>query len=118
MKQALIAHNFSFPAGQVNINEKTLNVQADYKLKSLIDVKNMEMAVPGAGGVQTVKLSDVATVEYESKTETVYTRLKDTPAVLVSVKAQPGANAVEVVKQINQKLSDLQLPEGYVDKAV
>lgn len=73
----------------------------------------MEMAVPGAGGVQTVKLSDVATVEYGSKTETVYTRLKDTPAVLVSVKAQPGANAVEVVKQINQKLSDLQLPDGY-----
>ncbi|MEH7459387.1 efflux RND transporter permease subunit [Bacillus sp. JJ1127] len=113
VKQALLAHNFSFPAGQVSINEKTLNVQADYKLKSLTDVNNMKMAVPSAGGVQTVKLSDVATVEYGSKIETVYTRLKDTPAVLVSVKAQPGANAVEVVKQINQKLSDLQLPEGY-----
>lgn len=113
VKQALLAHNFSFPAGQVSINEKTLNVQADYKLKLLTDVNDMKMAVPSAGGVQTVKLSDIATVEYGSKTETVYTRLKDTPAVLVSVKAQPGANAVEVVKQINQKLSDLQLPEGY-----
>lgn len=113
VKQALLAHNFSFPAGQVSINEKTLNVQADYKLKSLTDVNNIKMAVPSAEGVQTVKLSDVATVEYGSKTETVYTRLKDTPAVLVSIKAQPGANAVEVVKQINQKLSDLQLPEGY-----
>ncbi|EPC8410317.1 MULTISPECIES: efflux RND transporter permease subunit [Bacillus cereus group] len=113
VKQALLAHNFSFPAGQVNINEKTLNVQADYKLKSLTDVKNVEMMVPGPTEVQTVKLSDVATVEFGSKTETIYTRLKDTPAVLVSVKAQPGANAVEVVKQINQKLSDLQLPDGY-----
>ncbi|MGG2017032.1 efflux RND transporter permease subunit [Bacillus sp. S10(2024)] len=113
VKQALLAHNFSFPAGQVSINEKTLNVQADYKLKSLTDVNNMKMAVPSAEGVQTVTLSDVATVEYGSKTETVYTRLKDTPAVLVSVKAQPGTNAVEVVKQINQRLSDLQLPDGY-----
>ncbi|WP_231559727.1 efflux RND transporter permease subunit [Bacillus sp. UNC322MFChir4.1] len=113
VKQALLAHNFSFPAGQVSMNEKTLNVQADYKLKSLTDVNDVKIAVPGAGGVQIVKLSDVATVEYGSKTETVYTRLKDTPAVLVSVKAQPGANAVEVVKQMNEKLSDLQLPEGY-----
>ncbi|WP_020062122.1 efflux RND transporter permease subunit [Bacillus sp. 123MFChir2] len=113
VKQALLAHNFSFPAGQVNLNEKTLNVQADFKLKSLTDVKNVEMMVPGLAEVQTVKLSDVATVEYGSKTETIYTRLKDTPAVLVSVKAQPGANAVEVVKQMNQKLSDLQLPDGY-----
>ncbi|MCM3738555.1 efflux RND transporter permease subunit [Bacillus cytotoxicus] len=113
VKQTLLAHNFSFPAGQMSINEKTLNVQADHKLKSLTDVNNMKMAVPGAGGVQTVTLSDIATVEYGSKTEVVYTRLKDTPAVLVSVKAQPGANAVEVVKQINQKLSDLQLPDGY-----
>ncbi|MEH6892204.1 efflux RND transporter permease subunit [Bacillus sp. JJ864] len=113
VKQALLAHNFSFPAGQVNLNEKTLNVQADFKLKSLIDVKNVEMMVPGPTEVRTVKLSDVANVEYGSKTETIYTRLKDTPAVLVSVKAQPGANAVEVVKQINQKLSDLQLPDGY-----
>lgn len=113
VKQALLAHNFSFPAGQVNLNEKTLNVQADFKLKSLTDVKNVEMMVPGPTEVRTVKLSDVATVEYGSKTETIYTRLKDTPAVLVSVKAQPGANAVEVVKQINQKLSDLQLPDGY-----
>lgn len=113
VKQALLAHNFSFPAGQVNLNEKTLNVQADFKLKSLTDVKNVEMMVPGPAEVRTVKLSDVANVEYGSKTETIYTRLKDTPAVLVSVKAQPGANAVEVVKQINQKLSDLQLPDGY-----
>ncbi|MGG2134368.1 efflux RND transporter permease subunit [Bacillus sp. S2(2024)] len=113
VKQALLAHNFSIPAGQVSMNEKTLNVQADYKLKSLTDVNNMKMAVPSAGGIEIVKLSDIATVGYGSKIETVYTRLKDTPAVLVSVKAQPGANAVEVVKQINQKLSDLQLPEGY-----
>ncbi|HDX9591198.1 TPA: efflux RND transporter permease subunit [Bacillus pseudomycoides] len=113
VKQALLAHNFSFPAGQVNLNEKTLNVQADFKLKSLTDVKNVEMMVPGLAEVQTVKLSDVANVEYGSKTETIYTRLKDTPAVLVSVKAKPGANAVEVVKQMNQKLSDLQLPDGY-----
>ncbi|ENQ3078210.1 efflux RND transporter permease subunit [Bacillus cereus] len=113
VKQALLAHNFSFPAGQVNLNEKTLNVQADFKLKSLTDVKNVEMMVPGLAEVQTVKLSDVANVEYGSKTETIYTRLKDTPAVLVSVKGKPGANAVEVVKQMNQKLSDLQLPDGY-----
>jgi multidrug efflux pump subunit AcrB len=113
VKQAFLSHNFSFPAGQVNLNDKTLNVQADYKLKSLSEVERIEILAPSPQGVQRVKLSDIATITYNNKKETVYTRLNETPAVLIEVKAQPGANAVEVVRQVKEKLDDLKLPNGY-----
>ncbi|MFD3448757.1 efflux RND transporter permease subunit [Microbacteriaceae bacterium 4G12] len=112
VKQALLANNFSFPAGQLNINEKALNVQADHKLKSLNEVKNIEIVIPGPAA-KRVKLSDVANIEYGTKKEEIYTRLNEKPAVLVEVKAQPGSNAVEVVSKVKEKLDDLKLPDHY-----
>ncbi len=113
VKQSLLSHNFSFPAGQVNIDNKTLNVQADYKLKSVSEAEGIEMLAQGPKGIQKVKLSEVAKVAYSNKKETVYTRLNDKSAVLIELKAQPGENAVEVVQQAKKKLDDLKLPNGY-----
>ncbi|MFD2616459.1 efflux RND transporter permease subunit [Terrilactibacillus laevilacticus] len=113
VKQTIQANNFSFPAGQVDINRKTLNVQSDYKLQSLEDVKAIELLGQGPSGVQKAKLSDIAKVMYGSKKETVYTRLNQKPAILVGLKAQTGANTVDIVSGAKKKLSDLDLPKGY-----
>ncbi|MDG4657119.1 efflux RND transporter permease subunit [Ectobacillus antri] len=113
VKQAFLSHNFSFPAGQVNVNDKTLNVQADFKLKSVRDAENIEILTQTSNGLQKVKLSEVATVTYSDKKETVYTRLNEEAAVLLELKAQAGENAVEVVRQAKEKLKDLDLPNGY-----
>ncbi|MET1249318.1 efflux RND transporter permease subunit [Sporolactobacillus sp. STCC-11] len=113
VKQAVQANNFSFPAGQVFINDQTLNVQSDATLQSLKDIRSIVLLSSGPNGVQKMKLSDLAKVSYGEKSETVYTRLNKKPAVLVELKAQSGANAVEVVKEAKQKLSDVSLPQGY-----
>ena len=113
VKQTFIAHHFSFPAGQVNVDNKTLNVQADFKLGSVQDVKDMEILAQGPTGVQNVKLSEIADVSYSNKKEQVYTRLNEKPAVLVEMKAQQGSNTVEVVGKAKEELEKLDLPEGY-----
>ncbi|MGG1677946.1 efflux RND transporter permease subunit [Neobacillus sp. NRS-1170] len=113
VKQTFLAHHFSFPAGQVNVDDKTLNVQADFKLNSVKDVEEIQILAQGPTGVQNVSLSDIATVSYSNKKETVYTRLNEKPAVLVEMKAQPGSNTVEVVNQVKEKLDELDLPAGY-----
>ncbi|WP_251548777.1 efflux RND transporter permease subunit [Neobacillus muris] len=112
-KQALSANHFSFPAGQVNVEDKTLNVQADFKLDSIDDVKNVQILSQGPTGIEKVKLADIADVTYTNKEETVYTRLNEKPAVLVEMKAQAGSNAVQVVSDAKEKLDELDLPEGY-----
>ena len=114
VKQTFIAHHFSFPAGQVNVDDKTLNVQADFKLGSVQDVEDMEILAQGPTGVVNVKLSEIADVSYSNKKEQVYTRLNEKPAVLVEMKAQPGSNTVEVVGKAKEELEKLDLPEGYI----
>ncbi|WHY77228.1 efflux RND transporter permease subunit [Neobacillus sp. WH10] len=113
VKQTLLAHNFSFPAGQVNVEDKTFNVQADFKLDSVEDVKKIQILAQGPAGMQQVSLSEIADVSYSNKKEMVYTRLNEKPAVLVEMKAQPGSNTVEVVGQAKEKLDALELPSGY-----
>lgn len=113
VKQAIQANNFSFPAGQVSIDQKTLNVQTDASLHSVKDIRSIILLSAGPQGVHKVKLADIAKVNNGEKEETVYTRLNQKPAVLVELKAQAGANAVEVVREAKQKLSDLSLPDGY-----
>ncbi|ETI68401.1 efflux RND transporter permease subunit [Neobacillus vireti] len=113
VKQTLLAHNFSFPAGQVNVEDKTFNVQADFKLNSVEDVKKVQILAQGPAGMKKLSLSDVATVNYSNKKETVYTRLNEKPAVLVEMLAIPGSNTVEVVEQAKEKLDALDLPAGY-----
>jgi len=113
VKQAITSHHFSFPAGQVDLNGKTLNVQADNKISSIQDLKEIPLAVPGQTGIQTYKLSDVASVDFSTKKETVYTRINETQGMLVDITAQPGSNAVEVVEQIKEKLDSISLPADY-----
>ncbi|MEH7110180.1 efflux RND transporter permease subunit [Bacillus sp. JJ1764] len=113
VKQTFLAHHFAFPAGQVNVEDKTLNVQAEFKLHSVKEVENIQILSQGPTGIQHVKLSDIASVSYHNKKETVYTRLNQEPAVLVEMKAQPGSNAVKVVSEAKKKLDDLELPTGY-----
>lgn len=113
VKQTLLAHHFSFPAGQINVDNKTLNVQADFKLDSVEDVKAIPILTPSPAGVQNVSISEIADISYRNKKETVYTHLNQKPAVLVEMKAQPGSNTVEVVNKAKEKLDDLVLPDGY-----
>jgi multidrug efflux pump subunit AcrB len=113
VKQTFVAHHFSFPAGQINLDEKTLNVQADSKLESIQDVKNIKILSQGPQGIVNVSLSEIADISYSNKKEQVYTRLNEKPAVLVEMKAQPGSNTVEVVGKAKEELDKLDLPEGY-----
>ena len=119
VKQTFIAHHFSFPAGQVNVEDKTLNVQADFKLGSVQDVKDIQILAQGPAGVINVKLSEIADVSYSNKKEQVYTRLNEKPAVLVEMKAQPGSNTVEVVEQGKGRAGKIRSSSGlYINQII
>ena len=76
-------------------------------------------AKPSADGgkvslnISSLKLSDVADVKYEADSAGSYTRLNGKPAVVAGVYPAIGANTVEAVKGVQQKLDELKLPDGY-----
>jgi len=63
--------------------------------------------------IRTIPLSDIAEVTYAPEKDLVVTRLNGKPAVITDIKNQPGTNAVEVVKQVQEKLKGVVLPSGY-----
>lgn len=66
-----------------------------------------------AGGAQ-VHLSDVADVVFGSQSYTSQSLFDSSPAALVVVYQQPGSNAVEVGRQVRERVSALEsrLPDG------
>lgn len=63
--------------------------------------------------IKTLTIGSIADVRYETERETSITRLNGKPAVITGIKSQPGTNTVEIIEQINEKLDQVNLPEGY-----
>jgi len=63
--------------------------------------------------IRTIPLSDIAEVTYAPEKNLVVTRLNGKPAVVTDIINQPGTNAVEIVKQVEEKLKGVVLPSGY-----
>ncbi|WP_109691269.1 efflux RND transporter permease subunit [Tumebacillus permanentifrigoris] len=63
--------------------------------------------------LKTLKLSEIADVTYEVGEVGAYTRLNGKPAVVVGVYPSIGANTVDVVKGVQDKLTSIKMPEGY-----
>ncbi|HUX47201.1 MAG TPA: efflux RND transporter permease subunit, partial [Desulfosporosinus sp.] len=63
--------------------------------------------------IRTIPLSDIAEVTYAPEKNLVMTRLNGKPAVVTDIINQPGTNAVEIVKQVEEKLKGVVLPSGY-----
>ncbi|MDQ0200653.1 efflux RND transporter permease subunit [Neobacillus ginsengisoli] len=63
--------------------------------------------------INTVKLSDIATVTYEAGEQANITRLNGKPATVVAIQPNLGSNTVEIVKNVKAKLKEVSLPKGY-----
>lgn len=63
--------------------------------------------------INTVKLSDIATVTYEAGEQANITRLNGKPATVVAIQPNLGSNTVEIVKNVREKLKEVTLPKGY-----
>ncbi|KEO81450.1 efflux RND transporter permease subunit [Tumebacillus flagellatus] len=63
--------------------------------------------------LSSLKLSDIADVTYGVGDQGSYTRLNGKPAVVVGIDPSIGANTVDVVKGVQDKLHSITLPDGY-----
>jgi multidrug efflux pump subunit AcrB len=63
--------------------------------------------------ISAVKLGDIADVQYESGSAGSYSRLNGKPAVTVGIIPNVGANTVDVVKTVKEKLDSISRPQGY-----
>ena len=107
---AIKAQNVQAPAGQIGMppappgQEFQLTVQVKGRLA---DPEEFENVIVRTGkGAEIVRVRDVGRVELGSQSYNAFTRLNGKPTCTIQIFQLPGANALEVVRQIRAVMAE------------
>ncbi|MBR2429805.1 MAG: efflux RND transporter permease subunit [Alistipes sp.] len=100
----IAAENANVPAGKLDIGTQTFNLKSDFQFDDSRDLENI--VVSNIGG-RKVMLKDVATIEDTLEEMTMDERINGRNGVRILVQKQTGANTVEIVEQVQEKLTEI-----------
>ena len=111
LRTALTAASVNAAKGNFDGNAQDYQIDANDQLVTSADYRNVVVAYRNGAPVM---LTDVAHVVDGVENESQAAWMNETPAVIVNVQRQPGANTISVVKSIKNLLPQLQanLPTG------
>ncbi|GMV50562.1 MAG: Multidrug resistance protein MdtC [Nitrospirae bacterium] len=105
VRQALAATNVNRPKGQLTRDDRTWEIRTNDQLHKVEDYLPLIVAYRDGRAVQ---LSDVATVEHSVEDLRTMGVANGTPAVLVIIYRQAGANIIETVDRLRARLPQLE----------
>ncbi|MFA8299662.1 MAG: efflux RND transporter permease subunit [Hyphomicrobiales bacterium] len=103
--QAIKKANQDMPAGKIKSEEGQKLIRVSGQLKSINQLKDIVIAIKDNS---TIRLHNVADVNDASEDEDVLVRTNRSNAIGLNVLKQSDANAVEVSRQVKEKLSKLE----------
>ncbi|MGV1871428.1 efflux RND transporter permease subunit [Agrobacterium rosae] len=105
LSSTLAASNDQSPIGTLQNSSQALTLDASTQRVDAASFRTLIIANPNG---RVVRLQDVATVKDSVEVVNQGSWLDGTPAIVLSVQRQPGANTVAVVDAIKAKLPELQ----------
>jgi multidrug efflux pump len=96
--------NVNTPKGNFDGPSRSYSINANDQLQSAEDYANLVIAYKNGAPVH---LSDVADVVASAENTKLASWMDDTPAILLNVRRQPGANVIAVVDAIKAILPDI-----------
>ncbi len=114
ISQALKNENIVLPGGSIDTGMQEVEVVPRADLRSVEDVENVAIEIPGSG--QVLRMRDIATVHrgYVDPPQTPF-YYNGVQAVLIGVSMADGENVLDVGPRVAQLLEDLELllPIGF-----
>ena len=116
IRSAISAANVNLPKGSFDGPTRAVMLDANDQMRSIEEYRDLVLAYRDGA---MLRLRDVATVEEGPENRFLAAWSGDTPAVLVNIQRQPGANVIEVVDAVRELLPRLTatMPRG-VDVAI
>ncbi len=116
IREAIGAANVNLPKGSFDGPTRAIMLDANDQMRSVEEYRALILAYRDGA---PLRLGDVARIEDGAENRQLAAWSGRTPAVLVNIQRQPGANVIAVVDQVRTLLPQLQasLPKG-VDVAV
>jgi multidrug efflux pump len=96
--------NSNAPKGSFDGTARSYSIDANDQISSADQYKDIIVAYRNNN---PVRLSDVATVTQSAENNKLSSWMNSTPAILLNVQRQPGANVIAVVNQIRRILPDI-----------
>ncbi|WP_422510027.1 MdtB/MuxB family multidrug efflux RND transporter permease subunit [Stenotrophomonas sp. GZD-301] len=111
IRQAIGAANVNLPKGSFDGPTRAIMLDANDQMRSVAEYRALILAYKDGA---PLRLGDVATIEDGAENRQLAAWSGTTPAVLVNIQRQPGANVIAVVDQVRTLLPQLQasLPKG------
>ncbi|GGL99798.1 resistance-nodulation-cell division (RND) efflux transporter [Pseudomonas asuensis] len=111
LRTAIANNNQNGPKGSFDGPTRSSTLDANDQLQSADEYKNLVIAYQNGA---PVRLKDVASAIDGAENNKLAAWANETPAVILNVQRQPGANVIQVVDQIKRLLPTLQetLPEN------
>ncbi|MEA3025066.1 MAG: multidrug efflux pump, partial [Alphaproteobacteria bacterium] len=111
IRQAIVGNNVSGPKGSLDGTHQSYTISANDQLVGVDSYKSMVVAYRNGA---PVLLNDVADVVDGLENEKVGAWYQGTPAVVIDIQRQPGANVIETVERVRAELPRLQraMPVG------
>jgi multidrug efflux pump len=104
VRTAISAANANTAKGSFEGPTRSYSINANDQLLTVDDYKNLIIATRNGG---SVRLGDVATVIQGAENDRLGAWSGSTPAIIVNVQRQPGANVINTVDAIKKQLPDL-----------
>ena len=104
VRNAISAANANTAKGTFEGPTRSYSINANDQLLTVDDYKNLIIATRNGG---SVRLADVATVIQGAENSRLGAWSGKTPAIIVNVQRQPGANVIATVDAIKKQLPDL-----------
>ncbi|MBI1306664.1 MAG: MMPL family transporter [Bacteroidetes bacterium] len=105
VNRAIANANVSFPAGDVEDDNSRFSIRLDEKLRSVDDIRNVEVLRNSDGG--RVLLKDIASVTDAQTDPSTVNRVNGKPGIGIEIIKQADANAVEVSNQVKKQMDKL-----------
>lgn len=104
IKGLLSATNKSYPYGSITQGDDKIVIRSVDKVEALEDIKTIQ--IPMSNG-ETVSLDKICTVEYGTVDKQSIYRYNGQESLVMDVQKQQDANTVQVMKNVNSKISEL-----------
>jgi hydrophobe/amphiphile efflux-1 (HAE1) family protein len=111
VRRALSTQNLATPGGSIDTGPQSITLRIAGRVDS---VPGIEQIVVRQRGDETVRLSDVATIEDGQEDVASLASYDGDRTVVLSIRKQSGTNTVQVVDQVKARLADVSrsLPAG------
>ncbi len=112
VKQALDRENVELPSGKLTGNNTELTVKTVGKFKGEEDFNNLIVKTVGE---KIIRFKDIGEAVLGTENEETVMRINGGPAIGLAIVPQPGANYLDIAKQIKSRISDIkkELPKDY-----